>query len=101
MATSNPAIVIEQLENEDDYDYDASALPLDCYDVVPEGMEEVDGVLFEKTGMTVTHASTQANLSGEWWNYAKVSGQRGKVYIEAPCQTDRQKRRPDVAYLTK
>lgn len=99
VTTPNPAIAIDQ-ETEADYDDDASALPLECYDVVPEGMEEVDGVLIEKTGMTVKHALTQSNLGSEWRSYAKASGQGGRAYAEAPCQTDRQKRRPDVAYLT-
>lgn len=100
--TPNPAIATapNQSKSEDNYDYDASPLSLDCYDVVPEGMEEVDGVLIEKTGMTINHASTQSNLSGEWRNYARASGQGGKTLVEAPCQTDQQKRRPDVAYLT-
>jgi Uma2 family endonuclease len=98
VTTPNPAIA--QPASKDDYDYDASPIPRDRYDVVPEGMEEVDGVLIEKTGMTVKHALTQLNLAGEWRSYAKASGQGGKAYTEAPCQTDQQKRRPDVAYLT-
>jgi hypothetical protein len=36
----------------DEEDFDAPALPLDRYDDLPEGMEEVDGELIEKTGMT-------------------------------------------------
>ncbi len=91
---------INENRDDEDYDYDASGLPLDCYDEVPEGMEEVDGVLIEKTGMTLNHASTQLNLAGEWRTYARVSGQGGKAYTEAPCRTDQQKRRPDVSYLT-
>jgi len=98
VTTPNPAIAIES--KDDDYDYDASGIPADHYDVVPEGMEEVDGVLIEKTGMTIGHASTQSNLSGEWRNYARSSRQGGKTLVEAPCQTDEQKRRPDVAYMS-
>ncbi|MGB3694842.1 MAG: Uma2 family endonuclease [Spirulinaceae cyanobacterium] len=32
--------------------------------------------------------------------YQESSGQGGEVYTEAPCQTQAQGRRPDVAYLT-
>jgi len=81
-------------------DFDASALPLDRYDEVPEGMEEVDGKLVEKVEVTIDHAAAQSNLIGEWRNHARSSGQGGKVLAEAPCRTDQQKRRPDVAYLT-
>jgi len=81
-------------------DFDASALPLDRYDEVPEGMEEVDGELVEKTDVTINHAAAQGNLVYAWRNYIISSGQGGKAYPEAPCRTDMQKRRPDVAYLT-
>ena len=40
-------------------------------------------------------------LLGFAWNrYAAESGQGGSAYPEAPCRTQRQGRRPDVAYLT-
>jgi Uma2 family endonuclease len=84
----------------DEQEYDASALPPECYDEVPEGMEEVDGELIEKTGMTLNHGAAQLNLAGEWRSYLLSSGQGGKAYTEVPCRTDVQKRRPDVAYLT-
>ena len=84
----------------DEEDFDASALPLDRYDEVPEGMEEVDGQLVEKTGMTIKHGAAQLNLASAWKTYAYSSGQGGKAYTEVPCQTDQQKRRPDVAYTT-
>ena len=67
---------------------------------LPEGMEYVDGKLIEKTGMTLKHSSAQAALAAEWRSYGFSSGQGGKAYTEATCQTDKQKRRPDVAYLT-
>ncbi|MDX2230977.1 MAG: Uma2 family endonuclease [Leptolyngbyaceae cyanobacterium bins.349] len=99
MVTSpNPAIAIK--EKDDNYDYDASGLPPECYDVVPEGMEEVDGVLVEKTGMTIPHAAVQSNVLFAWRDYIKSTAQGGGIYPEAPCQTDRQKRRPDVAYMS-
>ena len=81
-------------------DFDASALPLDRYDEVPEGMEEVDGELVEKTGMTIKHGAAQTNLVAEWRSYSRSRGQGGKAYTEVPCLTEMQKRRPDVAYLT-
>ena len=67
---------------------------------LPEGMELVDGNLIEKTGMTLKHSSAQAALAAEWRSYGISSGQGGKAYTEATCRTDKQKRRPDVAYLT-
>ena len=67
---------------------------------LPEGMELVDGSLIEKTGMTLKHGSAQATLVAEWRSYSFSSGQGGKAYTEVTCQTDQQKRRPDVAYLT-
>ncbi|MBD2076708.1 Uma2 family endonuclease [Phormidium sp. FACHB-592] len=84
----------------EDEDFDASALPLDRYDEVLEGMEEVDGELIEKTGMTIKHGAAQATLVGEWRSYVRTSGQGGKAYTEVPCLTETQKRRLDVAYLT-
>jgi Uma2 family endonuclease len=81
-------------------DFDASALPLDRYDEVPEGMEEVDGELVEKTGMTIEHGTTQTNLASEWKYYIRSSKQGGKAMTEVVCQTEKQKRRPDVAYLS-
>ncbi|XHX76317.1 MAG: Uma2 family endonuclease [Stenomitos frigidus ULC029] len=85
------------IENED---FDAPALPLDRYDEIPEGMEEVDGKLVEKIDVTVNHAAAQGNLVYAWRSYIISSEQGGKAYPEAPCRTDQQKRRPDVAYLT-
>ncbi|MGV0024215.1 Uma2 family endonuclease [Phormidesmis priestleyi] len=70
-----------------------------CVDL-PEGMEEVDGQLVEKTGMTLKHGLAQINLAAEWRSYDAANGRNGKVYTEVVCQTGKQKRRPDVAYLT-
>ncbi|MBD1927726.1 Uma2 family endonuclease [Trichocoleus sp. FACHB-90] len=66
----------------------------------PDGMEWVDGQLVEKTGMTVRHSGVQANLAWYWKNYITQSGQGGNVYVELPCRTLKQGRRPDVSYLT-
>ncbi|HIK28298.1 MAG: Uma2 family endonuclease [Oscillatoriaceae bacterium SKW80] len=66
----------------------------------PDGMEWVEGYLVEKNGMTLTHGEVQLNLGSLWKIYATTSGQGGKVYTEAPCRTNKQGRRPDVAYLT-
>jgi Uma2 family endonuclease len=84
----------------DEEDFDASALPLDRYDEIPEGMEEVDGELVEKTGMTLDHCNAQGTLILAWGNHLTLTKQGGKIYPEAPCQTDKQKRRPDIAYMT-
>lgn len=66
----------------------------------PEDMEWVDGQLVEKNGMTLKHSNIQAELATHWRNYITSSGQGGEVYTEAPCRTNKQGRKPDVAYLT-
>jgi Uma2 family endonuclease len=66
----------------------------------PDGTEWVDGELIEKNGMTLKHSEIQGNLYFYWRNYKDVSGQGGTVYTEAPCQTAKRGRVPDVAYLT-
>jgi Uma2 family endonuclease len=66
----------------------------------PEGMEWVDGQLVEKTGMTLKHGRIQAKLATYWRNYKDDHKLGGEVYTEAPCRTNKQARRPDVAYLT-
>jgi Uma2 family endonuclease len=81
-------------------DYNANILPPDCFDAVPEGMEEVDGQPTEKTYMTLKHAGLQNTLGAEWRAYSRTSQQGGRTYVEALCRTQSQKRRPDVAYLT-
>jgi Uma2 family endonuclease len=66
----------------------------------PEHMEWVDGQLAEKTGMTVRHSLIQGRLLWYWKNYKNESKQGGDVFVELPCRTLKQGRRPDVAYLT-
>jgi Uma2 family endonuclease len=66
----------------------------------PDRMEWVDGQLVEKNGMTLTHGRIQAKLSTYWVNYKSDRKLGGVVYTEAPCRTNKQVRRPDVAYLT-
>lgn len=66
----------------------------------PEDMEWVDGELVEKNGMTLKHSRIQAKLATCWRNYKDSSRQGGEVYTEAPCRTNKQGRKPDVAYLT-
>ncbi len=66
----------------------------------PEGKEWIDGNIVEKTGMTIKHSKIQANLAYYWKRYLLESGQGGEVYVELPCATLRQGRRPDVCYLT-
>jgi Uma2 family endonuclease len=67
---------------------------------LPEHMEWVDGQLIEKNGMTLQHSEIQINLGFYWKSYTISSGQGGKVYTDVPCRTNKQGRRPDVAYLT-
>ncbi|HEY9600765.1 MAG TPA: Uma2 family endonuclease [Allocoleopsis sp.] len=66
----------------------------------PENMEWVDGQLVEKTGMTLKHGRIQSRLARYWGNYKDNHNLGGEVYTEAPCRTNQQIRRPDVAYLT-
>ncbi len=66
----------------------------------PDHTEWVDGKLVETTGMTVKHSRIQGNLLFYWKQYKIQSGQGGEVYVELPCRTNRQGRRPDVSYVT-
>jgi Uma2 family endonuclease len=66
----------------------------------PDHHEWVDGELLEKNGMTLKHSKVQSNLSFYWRSYKESSGQRGEVYTDVPCRTNKQGRYPDVAYLT-
>ncbi|PSB48258.1 hypothetical protein C7B67_18100 [filamentous cyanobacterium Phorm 6] len=63
-------------------------------------MEWVDGQLVEKNGATLKHGKIQSSLGCAWANYRTLSKQGSEVYISPPCRTNRQIRRPDVAYLT-
>jgi len=66
----------------------------------PDRMEWVDGNLVEKTGMTFKHGLAQSKLSTSWRNYKNSSGQGGEIVTEVVCRTNKQGRRPDVAYIT-
>jgi Uma2 family endonuclease len=66
----------------------------------PDRMEWVDGNLVEKTGMTFKHSLAQSKLARYWGNYKDSSGQGGEVLTEILCRTNKQGRRPDVAYIT-
>ncbi|NJR25359.1 MAG: Uma2 family endonuclease [Richelia sp. CSU_2_1] len=65
----------------------------------PDYMEWVDGQLVEKNGMTAKHSLIQSKLDYSWRSYKISSGLGGEVYTEVPCRTNKQVRRPDVAYL--
>lgn len=65
-----------------------------------DSMEWVDGQLVEKLNMTLRHSQVQSRLDYSWRSYMLSSNQGGEVYTEALCRTNRQGRRPDVAYLT-
>ena len=66
----------------------------------PNNTEWVDGQLVEKNGMTLKHGRIQLKLGAYWRKYMESSGQGGEVYTDVPCRTNKQGRRPDVAYLT-
>ncbi|MEO0647393.1 MAG: Uma2 family endonuclease [Cyanobacteria bacterium J06650_10] len=65
-----------------------------------EGKEWVDGQLVEKTDVTLTHSKIQGNLYYCWRQYQEEKTLGGQVYTEVPCQTKKQGRKPDVAYLS-
>ena len=64
-----------------------------------EGTEWVNDKLVEKNDMGLRHSRVQLRLGRYWANYAESSGQGGEVYTDVPCRTQKQGRRPDVAYL--
>lgn len=66
----------------------------------PEGTEWVDDQLIKKTGMTLRHSKIQGNLYYCWRRYQEEHKLGGQTYTEVPCQTQKQGRVPDVAYLT-
>ncbi len=101
VTTPLPPILDQDLELDEDLDLDASPLPPDCSDEVPEGMELVGGELIEKTAMTLKHGAAQAKLIFAWTAFSQASGQEGLPLVETLCRTGQQKRRPDVAYITK
>ncbi len=66
----------------------------------PEKKEWVNGQLLDKNAMTLKHSRIQAKLATYWRNYLNSSQQKGEVYTDVPCRTNKQGRYPDVAYLT-
>ncbi|MFB2838144.1 Uma2 family endonuclease [Floridanema evergladense] len=66
----------------------------------PGDREWVNGELLEKNHMTLKHGRIQAKLASYWRNYKDSSEQGGEIYTDAPCRTNKQGRKPDVAYLT-
>ena len=65
----------------------------------PENQEWIDGQLLEKNSMTLKHARIQLKLGTYWKNYKDSTEHDGEVYTNVPCLTQKQGRRPDVAYL--
>lgn len=66
----------------------------------PDRTEWIDGRLVEKDGMTFRHSSTQARIAYYWRSHVINSALGGEVLTEASCRSDRQGRRPDIAYIT-
>ncbi|HBB35222.1 MAG TPA: hypothetical protein DDZ80_18910 [Cyanobacteria bacterium UBA8803] len=65
-----------------------------------ENAEWVNGQIVEKNGVTFQHSKIQSRLDRSWGNYMVSSEQGGEVCVEVPCRTNKQVRRPDVAYIT-
>lgn len=72
----------------------------ECLQNPPDRMEWVNGQLVEKNGITLKHGRIQAKLASYWGNYKDDCEVGGEVYIGTHCRTNKQVRRPDVAYLT-
>jgi Uma2 family endonuclease len=51
--------------------------------------------------MTFRHSVTQSRIDYQWRSYKISSGKGGEVLTEAPCRTNKQGRRPDIAYITR
>ncbi|HAG84715.1 MAG TPA: hypothetical protein DCL61_27075 [Cyanobacteria bacterium UBA12227] len=66
----------------------------------PEHTEWVDGKLVEKTGMTYKHGLAQGKLIRYWGDYIISTGQGGEICVETLCRTNKQARRPDLAYIS-
>ncbi len=66
----------------------------------PARTEWVDGQLVEKTGMTYKHGLAQGKLISYWRSHILESGQGGEICVETLCRTNKQARRPDVAYIS-
>jgi Uma2 family endonuclease len=62
--------------------------------------EWVDGEFIEPNGMTLKHSQVQSRLVRQWGSFKDDHDLGGEVYTEAPCQTAKRGRVPDVAYLT-
>lgn len=67
---------------------------------LPEHTEWVNGQFVEKNSVTFQHSKIQSRLDRAWGNYMISSGIGGEVCVEVPCRTNKQIRRPDVAYIT-
>jgi Uma2 family endonuclease len=65
----------------------------------PENSEWIDGQLIDKRTMTLRHSTIQSQIATYWNNHATATNQGGRALTEAPCRTQNQGRRPDVAYL--
>ena len=66
----------------------------------PAHMEWVDGQLVEKATVSLDHSEIILNLGSQWRSYTLARNTDGKVYVDVPCKTAKQGRRPDVAYIT-
>lgn len=66
----------------------------------PEDSEWVDGQIIEKTGMGFLHSRTQAELGALLLEFVKANQLGGIVCTELLCLTQKQSRKPDVAYMS-
>lgn len=79
------------------------ATPLKLEEIMinlPDHAEWVNGEIVEKNGVTFQHSKIQSRLDRAWGNYMTTHHLGGEVCVEVPCGTQKQIRRPDVAYIT-
>ena len=66
----------------------------------PEGTEYVDGEIIEKTGMGIFHGRVQVEFGALLITFLRANQLPGIVCTEVLCRTQKQARRPDVAYMS-
>jgi len=66
----------------------------------PDGTEWVSGEIIEKTGMGFFHGRVQLKFGALLLDFVRANQLQGIVCTEVLCQTQKQARRPDVAYMS-
>jgi Uma2 family endonuclease len=78
-----------------------TAISLEEYSLnPPERTEFVNGNIIEKTGMGFFHGRVQVKFVSLLLDFIKANQIGGVVLTEVLCRTQKQARRPDVAYMS-